>query len=177
MRRKMLMMIFAIAGATFLFTPLAAAGDDEEPDKAKKAQKKTDKKAQNDKAKKKAKKAQKKKTRANSASSASNSAVSINDAKTTTTVEDREAVDTSSSFSAGDKVTVWLSVKNPEQERKVNLVFYRNDAEAGNIELDVGKSYRWRTWGRRTVGSAGDWKVDVQDEEGNSLETLEFTVK
>lgn len=172
MRRKMLMMIFAIVGATFLFTPLAAAGDDEEPDKAKKAEQK----AQNDKAKKKAKKA-KKKTRANTASSASNSAVSINDAKTTTKVEDREAVDTSSSFSAGDKVTVWLSVKNPKQERKVNLVFYRNDAEAGNIELDVGKSYRWRTWARRTVGSAGDWKVDVQDEDGNSLETLEFTVK
>ncbi|MFP4599177.1 MAG: DUF2914 domain-containing protein [Persicimonas sp.] len=170
------MMIFAIIGATFLFTPLAAAGDDEEPNKAKKA-KKANKKAQNDNTKQKAKKAQKKKARANTASSASNSAVSVIDAKTTTDVEDREAVDKSSSFSTGDKVTVWLAMKNPKQERKVNLVFFRNDAEAGTIELDVGKSYRWRTWGRRTVGSAGDWKVDVQDEDGNNLETLEFTVK
>jgi Ni/Co efflux regulator RcnB len=168
MRRKLMMTMITIAGAMLLFTPLAAAQADQKTDKSKQGQQE----AKKQKAEAKAKKT----VRASSSSASSDSAVSIIDAKTTTDVEEREAVGTSSSFNKGDKVTVWLAVKNPEQAQKVNLVFFRNDAEAGTIELDVGKSYRWRTWGRRTVGSAGDWKVDVQDEDGTSLKTLEFTV-
>ena len=169
MGRKLIMVVVVMTGAMFLFAPLAAAGDDQEPEKAKKADQKAKKKAKE--------KAKKKKAKRTTRADANSSAMAVNDAKTTTEVKDREAVDTSTSFNKGDKVTVWLSVKNPTEPNKVKLVFFRNDAKAGTIELDVGKSYRWRTWARRTVGSAGDWKVDVRDDDGNSLKTLEFTVK
>jgi hypothetical protein len=166
MRQKVTMMLFVIAGAIFLFTPFAAA-EDVPSEKAKQSQKTSQKK----------KAVKKKKKVASTTSSASNASMSVVDAKTATKVEDRDPVDTSDSFNTGDKVTVWLAVKNQGEPQNVEVVFSRDGTESGTIEVEVGKSMRWRTWVRRTVGAAGDWKADVRDSDGNSLKTLEFTVK
>lgn len=165
-------MLCVVAGAMLLFAPFVAA-QDKPADKAEQSQKK----AQKDNAKKKTELKKKKKAATPRASSASNASISVVDAKTTTKVEDRDPVDTSDSFNAGDKVTVWLAVKNLGEPHNVEVVFSRDGTESGTIEVEVGKSARWRTWVRRTVGAAGDWKADVQDSDGNSLKTLEFTVK
>jgi hypothetical protein len=185
----MMTTMIVIAGAMLLFTPLGLAQSGNAQNNKAQNNKAQNNKAQNDKAQndkaadkakqktqKKVKKKKVKQARANTASSTSESSMSVIEAKTATAVEDREVTSPSDSFSTGDKVTVWLSVKNPEEAGKVNLIFFRNDAKAGTMELNVGKSYRWRTWARRTVGSAGDWKVDVRDEDGTSLKTLEFKV-
>ena len=91
-------------------------------------------------------------------------------------VEDREPVDVTSSFSKGDEVTVWMAVRNPESSSNVTLVWKAGDAEISKMDLNVGKSWRWRTWGRIKVLHTGDWSVEIQGPDGKTLETVEFSV-
>ena len=126
---------------------------------------------------KKAKSNEKKKGQTGkSDSGASNSDMKIVDAKAAGGVKEREPVDVSESFSVDDKVTIWMAVRNPKGKSKVKVVWFKDDVELNTVDINVGKSWRWRTWARRTVPRTGDWKVEIRDEDGNTLETVEFAV-
>ena len=45
------------------------------------------------------------------------------------------------------------------------------------VALQVGGS-PWRTWSRKTIPEAwaGDWRIEIRDEQGNLLDTVSFTV-
>lgn len=97
------------------------------------------------------------------------------EAKAAGGVTDREAVDESSSFSAGDQVTIWAAIRNTESPGDIKMVWFANDKEVATIDIEVGQSWRWRTWSKSKVW-AGDWKVEIQDGSGTVLETVEFSV-
>jgi hypothetical protein len=144
---------------------------------AKKEAKTTKKTKKTKKAKKKTKARKVKKDRTpKKRRAASNSGISIVDAKTTSEVKEREPIGASTSFSKGSPVTVWMAVRNPEGPSTVKLVYMKDDKEVATTDVDVGKSWRWRTWATRTISAPGSWKVEIRDEDGASLKTLEFTV-
>ncbi len=113
---------------------------------------------------------------AQAAPAASNGAIQLLEAKTAAGVEDREAVNEGDSFSVGDSVTVWMAFRNPESAQEVEVAWKAGDAEIHTYKINIGESWRWRTWASLAVGRAGDWTVEIRDGEGNSLETVSFTV-
>lgn len=63
-----------------------------------------------------------------------------------------------------------------ELDTAIKHVWYRNGEKAAEYELPV-KGKRWRTYSKKTVekgASAGDWRVEVHDDEGNVLKTVTF---
>lgn len=99
------------------------------------------------------------------------------DAKTCSDVKEREPVEAGDTFGTGDKVTVWMAVRNPDSPTNVEAVWKRGDREVHSYELKVGKSWRWRTWAHIEPDSAGDWSVEIQTSEGDTLESVDFTVE
>ena len=108
--------------------------------------------------------------------SASNGTIELLEAKTAAGVEDREAVDEGDSFSVGDSVTVWMAFRNPENAQEVEVAWKAGDAEVHTFSLNVGESWRWRTWASLAVSRAGDWTVEIRDSNGTTLDTVSFTV-
>lgn len=98
------------------------------------------------------------------------------EAKAAGGVTEREAVDESSTFSAGDQVTIWAAIRNTESAGDIKMVWFANDKEVTTVDIEIGQSWRWRTWSKSKVW-AGDWKVEIQDGSGTVLETVEFSVK
>lgn len=114
---------------------------------------------------------------ASGSSATADGKLKIKDAKAASDgVEDREPQGVTSSFSKGDQVTVWMAVQNPEKKQTLELVWKRDGAKAGSVDLDVGKSWKWRTWGRITVNNPGDWTAEIKGPDGETLETVEFSV-
>lgn len=67
--------------------------------------------------------------------------------------------------------------KDMEEEVAIKHVWYKNDQVAAEYELPV-KGKRWRTYSRKLIekGANGDWRVEVVDEEGNILKSLNFRI-
>jgi len=110
------------------------------------------------------------------AATASAAGLQVVEAKAAGGVTDREAVDAASSFAPGDEVTVWAAIRNTDSARDIKMVWFANNKEVSSLDIEVGKSWRWRTWMKSKVW-AGDWKVEIQDGSGTVLETVEFSVK
>lgn len=102
--------------------------------------------------------------------------VEVLEAKTAGDVEDREAIDVSTSFTQGDRVTVWMAIKNSESPTHVDVVWKSDGSEVHALKLDVGESTRWRTWANMTVHQSGDWSVEIRSPDGQVLKTVDFTV-
>lgn len=98
------------------------------------------------------------------------------EAKAAGGVTEREAVGEASSFAPGDEVTVWAAIRNTDSAKDIKMVWFANNKEVSSLDIEVGKSWRWRTWMKSKVW-AGDWKVEIQDGSGTVLETVEFSVK
>lgn len=110
------------------------------------------------------------------ASSTTSGDIQLLEAKTAADVEDREAVNVGDSFNTGDSVTVWMAFRNPNQAQDVDVVWKAGDAEVHTFSLNIGESWRWRTWAKLTVARSGDWTVEIRDGDGNTLDTVSFSV-
>jgi hypothetical protein len=157
-----------------------AAAEKASDAKAKKAAAEKNAAAKKKAAKKKAEaQAKKKQARAenesNKSSAESSSGLKVVDAKAALGVTEREPVDVATTFDAGDKVTVWAAIRNPGSPSDIKMVWFANDSEVSSMDIHIGESWRWRTWGKINVWE-GDWKVEIQDEAGTVLKTVEFTV-
>jgi Protein of unknown function (DUF2914) len=60
-------------------------------------------------------------------------------------------------------------------ETAIRHVWYRDNVKVGEYELPV-KGKNWRTFSKKTIekGWAGDWRVEVFDDEGHLLKTVTF---
>lgn len=61
-------------------------------------------------------------------------------------------------------------------ETSIKHVWYRNNEKVAEYELPV-KGNRWRTYSKKQIEkkvSAGDWRVEALDSEGNVLKTVNF---
>ena len=102
--------------------------------------------------------------------------LAVLEAETAADVDDRKPNGTSDSFSEGDSVNAWMKVQNPDGDTTLSVVWKVDDNELHTFDLDVGESWGWRTWAQMTVSQTGDWEVEIQDEDGEVLETLAFSV-
>ena len=104
------------------------------------------------------------------------SELSVNDAQTALGVEERQPVDAKDTFEVGDKVVLWMSVKNGGEETQITVVWKRDGSSIWETTLKVGRSQGWKTWARKTIRTAGSYSVDIQDPNGETLKTVSFTV-
>ncbi|PIS46478.1 MAG: hypothetical protein COT17_08355 [Elusimicrobia bacterium CG08_land_8_20_14_0_20_51_18] len=71
-------------------------------------------------------------------------------------------------------VYVWTKLKADNPPCAVNFVYYLNGKKVREITLNV-KFSTYRTWTIKNV-SVGDWKVELQDENGAVLASAAFLV-
>jgi hypothetical protein len=102
--------------------------------------------------------------------------LSVEKAVVATSVENHEPVGEATEFEASvGKVYCWTKVVAETVPTKIKHVWYVDDKQVSEIPLDVNYPST-RTWSTKTIW-AGSWRVDVTDEAGNVLTSVNFTVK
>lgn len=94
-------------------------------------------------------------------------------------VENREPVGIAAVFPATQEtVYCYLEFRDVPQDTTVTYVWTLGQNEMDRMTQEVKKSWRWRTWGSKSLGGMkGDWKVDVLDESGSVLKSVSFKVE
>lgn len=90
----------------------------------------------------------------------------------TSDVKAKNPVDTLDHATPGKRVYAHLALRNRSgRPRKVHLTFKVNDVVRTEIELDVGESWEWRTFGYNTLNAkdTGTLSLDIDDDEGHPL--------
>jgi hypothetical protein len=94
-------------------------------------------------------------------------------------VKDRTPLDMGTTFPASqEKVSCFIEFKDVKKETTINIVWTYGQKEMDKIPLTIKRSPRYRTWATKTIyGLKGKWKVDVLDDKGNLIKSVEFTVQ
>jgi len=94
-------------------------------------------------------------------------------------VEQREPVGVAEVFGPGqDTVVCFLEAREIPAETEVVFVWYHGDREAAAIPVRLGAGPRWRTFVQKAVaGQSGQWKVYLQDAQGQVVGSVEFMVE
>ena len=103
--------------------------------------------------------------------------IGVVDLKLATEIKDRNPVAPSTTFAKGDKVFTWVKLHVKVPETQVKLRWYLNDAAIYTSDpVTVKQAAGWRTWLYKTVDTAGNWKVEVLDNEDKAVHAESFTV-
>jgi hypothetical protein len=105
--------------------------------------------------------------------------LSVDESAIALDVIDREPQGTNTSFGADvGRVFCFTRVVGSEGETTVHHVWYHGEEERADVELRVGGS-SWRVWSSKAIVPewTGQWRVEVQDAQGNVIETIQFTVR
>jgi hypothetical protein len=94
-------------------------------------------------------------------------------------VENREPVGITNAFTADtEKAYAFLEATDISADVKVDFVWYHDDNEAARVPLSIKKSSRWRTYSSKKLGGrTGSWRVEIQDQSGTVLASIDFTVE
>ncbi|RUM61491.1 MAG: DUF2914 domain-containing protein [Persephonella sp.] len=95
-------------------------------------------------------------------------------------VENREVINPSDEFpNSLDRIYCLSSIKTDEAPTTVYHVWYYNGKEIAKVELPVNaNSPSYRVWSSKKIipSFTGDWKLVVEDKDGNVLGKKEFKV-
>jgi hypothetical protein len=91
-------------------------------------------------------------------------------------VVERELRGEAETFPEGSRVYFLTRVTGARPGARLLHVWYQAGEEKATVELTLGGEV-WRTWSYKTMhpGSKGAWRVEAVDEEGRTLQTVEFT--
>jgi hypothetical protein len=89
-------------------------------------------------------------------------------------VKDREAQEEVTAANVGDVVVGWMKVQSPEDTTLTHR-WILDDETISDVQLQIKSSSSYRTWSRKTIGSAGNWKWQILDAEGNVLREVTFS--
>ncbi|HCP45900.1 MAG TPA: hypothetical protein DIU15_07655 [Deltaproteobacteria bacterium] len=93
-----------------------------------------------------------------------------------TAVVDRKPQGTSDRFTEGTKVHCFTAIVNDGGgHRKIRHRWIHDGQVKAQVKLNV-KATRWRTWSAIPVFGSGAWRVDVIDEAGTVLKSVQFQV-
>lgn len=94
-------------------------------------------------------------------------------------VQDREPVNVTEKLSAGtENAFCFLEARSIAQDTEAVFVWYRNNEVVAKVMAPLGQGQRWRTYSSKKLnGQAGDWRVEVQDKDGNIMDTVNFIVE
>ncbi len=102
-------------------------------------------------------------------------AVKVEKIVTAASVENREPVNETAAFDkTAGRVYTWTKITAEAVPTKVKHIYYADGKKAFEIELAVNAS-PYRVWSSKAVWP-GNWKVEVTDEAGSVISTVEFTV-
>ena len=98
------------------------------------------------------------------------------EAKLCSSVHKREAVDTKTNFSTGDKAYFWMKLRpnaTKTEAPRMKIRWSLNDKPYWTMdEVPV----RWgRSWYYKTVDEPGEWKAELLDENETVVQSLAFT--
>ena len=80
-------------------------------------------------------------------------------------------------FTDGGTVWTWNRILNPGgKKRTVRHIYYREGKQIVVVPLAIGGA-SWRTWSHTRIQGAGQWRVDIVDEQSVVLKSLPFEVK
>jgi hypothetical protein len=99
------------------------------------------------------------------------------DLVTATGVEDRQPVGVGVTFPSDvGMVYAWMRVTGASDQ--AIQVVWSHGSLTFNVPLEIGGS-PWRTWTSKTIRPVwtGEWTVDVQDAQGNSITSTSFTIE
>jgi len=94
-------------------------------------------------------------------------------------VENLEPMGEVSSFPASTaKAYVFLEAKDIAEDTPVSFVWYYKGEQVAKVDLTLRAGSRWRTYSSKNItGFIGDWKVELQDANGNVLKEAAFAVQ
>jgi hypothetical protein len=93
-------------------------------------------------------------------------------------IEEREPVDIDTIFPSDvGQVFAYTKIEGVEQPTRITHVWYHGGKEMARVPLQVNSS-GWRTWSsKKSLPTwTGSWKVEVLDENGTRVKTMEFQV-
>ena len=96
----------------------------------------------------------------------------------TSNVIDRAPRDTVSSVPADvGSLTLWTRITGADPGTVIHHVWFHGDQQVGDVQLQVNGS-PWRTWSRKAIPPdwSGPWRVEIRDNAGNVLQSIQFTV-
>lgn len=96
-----------------------------------------------------------------------------------TDVENREVVGADTAFASSiETVYCFTHITGAEGTAEIAHVWYYNDEEKARVPLTV-RSNSWRTWSSKRIlpSWTGEWSVQVEDAEGNVLESGSFVIQ
>jgi len=96
---------------------------------------------------------------------------------TASAVENREPVGVSETFTSQvGKVYAWMRVTGAAND--AIQVVWTYGSLTFNVPLEIGGS-PWRTWSSKIILPqwTGEWTVEVQDAQGNTIVTTTFTIE
>ncbi len=104
--------------------------------------------------------------------------MTVDEAVACTSVADRKPEGAASSFPAEvGRVFVFTKIKGGAEGSSVTHKWLHGDKTVAEVKLDV-KGSPYRVWSSKGIAAAqaGAWKVEVADDAGKVLKTVEFTV-
>lgn len=106
-------------------------------------------------------------------------ALEVSEASLTTGIQNRMPVDQVETLPAGgDTLYCFSRLVGAAEETRVQHVWFRGEQEMARVELPV-RSINWRTWSSKRILPewTGSWRVEIQDQFGEVLTTLAFSVE
>ncbi len=107
------------------------------------------------------------------------SSIAVDNIAICTSIEKWQPVGTDSVFSAdAGKLYCFTKINSQTDTSEISHVWFYQDKQMAKINLPV-KAKSWRTWSAKTIMPAwkGNWKVEVQDSNGNVIESISFRLK
>ncbi len=105
--------------------------------------------------------------------------IQVEEAVICTAVVDRTPQDPGEIFPADvGQLYCFTRIAGGTEGTMVTHVWKRGEERMAAVDLPVGGS-PWRTWSSKTIDSGwtGSWTVEIQDVQGNLLQTLNFTIE
>lgn len=94
-------------------------------------------------------------------------------------IKNREPVGISDIFtSTTEKVYCFLEATNIVADTTASFVWYFEQKQMAKIDLSLKKGNHWRTYSSKKLAKLkGTWKVEIQDEQGNIVKSINFKVE
>lgn len=103
------------------------------------------------------------------------SPVKVEKIVTAAAVDKKEPVDETAAFALGTpRVYTWTKITAETTPARIKHVYYAESKKVSEVELSVNSS-PYRVWSSKAVWP-GNWRVDVTDENGTVLASLDFSV-
>ncbi len=107
----------------------------------------------------------------------SGTGLTVRDLFMTRDVVDREPTGMTKTFSPQDgRAIAYARINNSGPPTQVTFIWLYDDALYVTVDMEIGTSYRWRTWSSAEVW-LGEWRVQIVSPDGEILAENAFTVE